>query len=281
MQNITLKAYAKVNLFLCVGELTPSGKHEVSTVLHRVEIYDTVSVCANEEGVIKLWCSDPELPVDENNIAYSAAKQYFEISKLSCGADISIEKNIPVKAGMGGGSSDAAAVLLALNKIHGALSFDQIVRIAAELGADVPFFLYERDAMLGTGAGDVLINCPAIESELYGVFVLAGEKQSTGKMYALLDKVKSDTKLKSADRILAALEEQDVLAILGAIENEFELVNEHFVGIRSELEAMGAKRVFLCGSGPTACAVFDDEAQAKRISKELRYTSFVAKLNTK
>ena len=280
MKSIVKRAYGKVNLFLAVGDKRSDGKHEVCTVLHRVDVYDTVTVSTTDKKGVTLTCSDKELPTDEKNIAYAAALRYFEESGICGGLAIKIEKRIPVTAGMGGGSSDAAAVLLAMNEIYGKLSFDTLHKIAASLGADVPFFLYETDAMLGLGCGTELSRCASVNG-LCGVFVRHGNKLSTGAAYAALDEKKNgDFTLKSANYLLSALEKNDVFAITGAIENDFEMISEHFSEVEAELAALGCAKSFLCGSGPTVCGLFDSEDNAFAVSEKLKYPSFVAKFGT-
>ena len=278
MRSIEKRAYGKVNLFLAVGDKRADGKHEVCTVMHRVGVYDTVTVTQTPESGVTLTCSDKNIPTDAKNIAYAAALRYFEAAGISGGVRIDIEKRIPVTAGMGGGSSDAAAVLLALNGIFGALAIDKLHEIAASLGADVPFFLYDTDAMLGRGSGTELTPCASAKG-LYGVFACHGSKPSTGAAYAALDEKKNGIlTLKNADKVLKALEDNDVSALTGAIENDFELITEHFDEVRSALAELGSVRSFLCGSGPTVCGLFLSEKEAVKASGKLKYPSFVASI---
>lgn len=278
MKSIEKRAYGKVNLFLAVGDKRADGKHEVCTVMHRVGVYDTVTVTETPEMGVTLTCSDKNIPTDAKNIAYAAALRYFEAAGISGGVRIDIEKRIPVTAGMGGGSSDAAAVLLALNGIFGALAIGKLHEIAASLGADVPFFLYDTDAMLGRGSGTELTPCASVKG-LYGVFACHGSKPSTGAAYAALDEKKNGIlTLKNADKVLKALEDNDVSALTGAIENDFELITEHFDEVRSALTELGSVRSFLCGSGPTVCGLFLSEKEAVKASGKLKYPSFVASI---
>ena len=185
------KAYGKVNLFLSVGAKRSDGKHEVETVLHKVGVYDTVTLEEATSGGITLTCDDAAIPTDERNLAVKAALMYGEKANIDLNCRIHIEKNIPVTAGMGGGSSDAAAVLLMLNEIYSALSENELLSIASALGSDVPFFMYEDRAMVGRGSGDIMSPCESKRDTLYGVFVMHGVKESTGKAYALLDEIKN------------------------------------------------------------------------------------------
>jgi 4-diphosphocytidyl-2-C-methyl-D-erythritol kinase len=278
MKSIEKRAYGKINLFLAVGDKLADGKHEVCTVMHRVGVFDTVTVSETEAGGVTLTCSDENIPTDEKNIAYAAALRYYESANISGGVHIDIKKRIPVTAGMGGGSSDAAAALLAMNCIYGALTLEELHVIAASLGADVPFFLYDTDAMLGCGSGTELSQCDCAKG-LYGVFVSYGSKLSTGAAYAALDvKKKGDLTLKSADNVIKALAENDISALVGAIENDFELISEHFPEISKLLSELGSLRNFLCGSGPTVCGLFLSKGEALAACEKIKYPSFAASI---
>ena len=278
MRSVTKKAYGKVNLFLAVGGKRADGRHDVETVMCRVGIYDTVTVTLTDSG-IALTCDDGMLPVNEENIAFLAAKLYFEHSAYNGGCRIAMEKRIPVKAGMGGGSSDAAAVLSALDMLIGDVSFDTLVSIAASIGADVPFFLYEKSVMLGTGTGAELTECGELGFDVYGVFVTYGEKPSTGAAYRMLDEVKGeDTALKSADKLIKAMQGDDFFAFAGEIVNDFELCSATFSEVSGALLELGCAGAFLSGSGPTVCGICKTEDEARLVSEALKYPSFVARL---
>ena len=278
MRSVTKKAYGKVNLFLAVGGKRADGRHDVETVMCRVGIYDTVKVTLTDCGVT-LTCDTDTLPVNEENIAFLAAKLYFDHSAYKGGCSIEMEKRIPVKAGMGGGSSDAAAVLSALDTLIGDVSFDTLVSIAASIGADVPFFLYEKSVMLGTGTGAELTDCGEPGFEMYGVFVTYGEKPSTGAAYRMLDEVKGeDTALKSADKLIKAMQGDDFFSFAGEIVNDFELCCATFSEVSGALLELGCAGAFLSGSGPTVCGICKTQREAELVSQTVKYPSFVAKL---
>ncbi len=279
MKSVTKKAYGKVNLFLSVGKKRPDGRHDVENVMCRVGIYDTVTVTVSDTPEIRITCENVSLPLNEDNIAYLAAKRYLEKTCIAGGVDIKIEKRIPVKGGMAGGSTDAAAVLEAMNEIYGALDFATLSEIAASLGADVPFFLYGDKVMLGRGTGIELLEIGRINFDIYGVFVCYGEKQSTGSVYGMLDTLRGENvPLKTCDKIARAIAENDFFAIMGEIENDFELVCPTFNEVKSALEGSGCQKVFLCGSGPTVCGIFQSEYEAKAAAKKLPYNTFVCKI---
>ena len=272
------RAYGKVNLFLSVGALRPDNRHDVENVMCRVGVYDTVRVEKTDSG-ITLDMGGSTLPVNEENLAYRAAMRYFEASGISGGAKISIEKRMPVKAGMAGGSTDAASVLLALNDIYGALSLDELVKIGAELGADVPFFLYDKSVMLGRGTGTALADFPPLPKSFFGVFVTCGEKQSTGAMFSLLDRTRScEIAPKSSEALCMALKSGNVEKILSEMKNDFEICFEGFEEIAKILYSLGAKKVMLSGSGPTAFGVFEYENEAKEAMDKIEQQAFVCEI---
>lgn len=281
MNSVTKKAYGKINLILRVGKKRDDGKHEVLTVMQRVGVFDTVTVRKTEEKGIFIECDDVSLANTEN-LAYKAAELYFEALGVTPNVKISIKKRIPTAAGMAGGSSDAGATLTALREMYGGIENKKIHEIASRLGSDVPFFIYEDNAMLGKGDGSELTPFPSLFGELYGVFTAAGQKKgSTGEMYRLLDKIKggSEKGLTGAENALrAAIDGRDTSAVMQSLGNDFELCCDHIRPLSDILSRYGAIRTLLCGSGPTVCGIFTDETAARKASESLVYESFVSRL---
>lgn len=275
---VVKKAYGKINLFLSVGGIRSDGRHEVKTVMCRTGVYDTVRVCAASKG-ISLVCDDMSLPVNEENLAFKAAQRYFETADEEPCVKISIEKRIPVKAGMGGGSSDAAAVLAALDELFGYITFDRLSLIASELGADVPFFLYDTPIMLGTGTGADVTKLNVKPFRMQGLFVPYGEKLSTGMAYRALDIAKNgDTEIKDERPLICAIENGDTEKLIENLFNDFEKCTDTFYTVKAELEKAGCKKCLLCGSGPTVCGIFDTESKAISAQMSIPYPSFIAEI---
>lgn len=281
MKSITKKAYGKINLILKVGGKRNDGRHEVLTVMQKVGVYDTVTVSEAAEKGIAIECDTLSL-ANTDNLAYKAAEKYFEAAGVTPCIKISIKKSIPVTAGMAGGSTDAGATLTALEEMYGALGFDGIYEIAASLGADVPFFIYDDKTMLGRGTGAELTPFPSIAEDLYGVFVVSGiEKPSTGEMYRLLDEAKGDTKTVldgAADGLRLAIENGDTSSAIDSFVNDFILCNKHVKDFSIALASLGAKITLLCGSGPTVCGIFSDKGLAEKAAAALPYKTFVCKV---
>ncbi len=153
--NLTLYAPAKINLFLHVLGQRADGYHDLETWMQKLQLYDiiTLEIIPEERG-IELFCSDPNIPADASNLAARAATAYFAVSRKGkgCGVKISLEKHIPVAAGLGGGSSDAGTVLRGLNAVFGQeFSEPELIEIARPLGADVPFFAGGHNAVVAQG----------------------------------------------------------------------------------------------------------------------------------
>lgn len=155
MKNLNLESYGKINLILDVIGKRPDGYHEVVTILQKIELHDQITLALQKRG-IKITCNHPKVPLDNKNIVYKATRCFLEKHGIDSGVRIHIEKRIPVEAGFGGGSSNAACVLVGLNKLLGlSVSNEKLFGIAASLGADVPFFLQNKTC-LATGKGEQL-----------------------------------------------------------------------------------------------------------------------------
>lgn len=274
MLSTEFKAYGKFNPYLLVGEKRPDGFHSIKTIMHKAPLYDLIRIEETESSGISLVCDVPTLPLDSSNLIYQAidklhSKLGSPISTLGHGYLVSVKKGIPISGGMGGGSADAGAVLRELNIALGSpLDTSELAGIAAELGSDVPFFVYDNDAMLAEGRGEILTPCAALP-ECRLEFSYCGTKPSTGAMYAALDKIRAmgirnKRRLPPLELMLKALENKDIELICDLMYNSFEEVygsvstsgNDELSRIREEMTASGASAVILCGSGPTVCSVF-------------------------
>ncbi len=271
----TFKAFAKINLLLSVGDNRSDGKHDVITVMNEVSgLYDEIQVTLSNTNKIEIYCDDKTVPCDERNLCYKAASAYFKAFNLDLGVKVNIKKRIPVTGGMGGGSSDAASVLSALLEVCGHGSIHDLCNIAANLGSDVPFFVHRERTMLCNGTGEHAASCPVLPKGLIGVFIKSGEKESTGKAYSILDE-KYLIKKRITDnsglekKLLSALEEKDLEKIFACMKNDFEAISPSFSKISNKILSFGAKKVILCGSGPTVCGIFDNAENANICSKEL------------
>ena len=265
-----INAAAKINLMLDILGKTEDGYHSLFMIMQSVGIYDTITL--EKTGVpneIRLSCSDDRLPCNEKNIAYKAAAAFFEKTKMqNSGFSIHIEKRIPFEAGLAGGSADAAAVLIGLNKMTGAnLDIESLCRIGVKIGADVPFCL-KGGTMLAMGIGEVLAPLPAVKDNYY-VLVKPDMGISTKEAYDAAD----NHKIRHTDKngILRALSTEQEEKIYPLIANVFEQFVE--VPDRADIKATMRKHNTLAhcmsGSGPTIYGIFKKEKDAQKCLDEL------------
>ena len=273
----TVRARAKINLTLDVTGRREDGYHTVEMVMQSIALHDTVRVTTihgekKPRGIV-LSCSLPFLPTDERNLAYRAAELFYkETGALLETCEIHIEKRIPVAAGLAGGSTDAAAVLRALNALHTAgLTDDELCEMGLKLGADVPFCL-RGGTMLAQGIGEELSLLPDMPH--CGVVLCKPPfAVPTKEVYQEIDCVDI---LEHPDNtgMMAALNQEDYEGVCAYLSNVMETVTaakRRQIGeIKSFLAENGADGTLMSGSGPTVYGLFSDESRAKTAAKMLR-----------
>ncbi|MBQ4042373.1 MAG: 4-(cytidine 5'-diphospho)-2-C-methyl-D-erythritol kinase [Clostridia bacterium] len=272
-------ANAKINLFLDVTGRRPDGYHELHSCMQTVDLCDTVSaeILPAKETSIRLTCSDGALPADSRNLAYRAAELFLTEQRITdCDLRLHVEKRIPLSAGLGGGSADAAAVLRLLNRYYDSpLTVPQLCELGAKLGADVPFCVTGGTCRC-EGVGEVLTPVSCLPD--YSVVVAKdGEGVSTPLAFSLLDEKYGDfTAYEPADpfAIYAALSGGDVRALSHSIFNIFEDVifpiRPRARQIRDFLLTHGAVCAQMSGSGPSVFGIFLSDARASVCAAELR-----------
>lgn len=259
---ISVNARAKINLYLDVTGKREDGYHLLETVMHTVSLCDIVTVSNKVGGGIEISCSDPMIPCDDRNIAYKCAEAFFNKTGISgCGVGISIEKNIPSQAGMGGGSADGAAVLKGMNKLFSAgLSESGLISIGAELGADIPFCICGGCGYC-TGIGEIIEPLPIISGT-----VLIGKGScgiSTPEAFRKIDSVGAGIGIKGIKGIftdVAALED-----IAPYCRNIFDDVTglDEVSDIKSIMCENGAVCSCMTGSGSAVFGLFDSSSSAE------------------
>lgn len=260
---LTALAPAKLNLSLDILGKEPNGYHLLDTVMQTVSLCDRVTLCETDREGITVLSSDASLG-GENDLCYRATAAYAEKAGMTLNVSISVEKEIPLAAGMGGGSADAAAVLFLLNEQYRKLSRAELTETAALLGADVTFFLTGGTARC-THYGEIITEtnpCPPC----YFVLVKAEQKPSTGEMYRRADEVPSDKTAYTAD-LCDALKTGDFKAVTGALGNAFERVwqTKTLQSVKKTLLDGGAETACLTGAGPVVFGVFEDRKKAERV----------------
>ncbi len=260
---VKLKAFAKINLNLYVGEKRADGYHEIDGIMQSVSLCDTVTVRKAKKTVLK--CSKPYLS-GEDNLGFKAAVLFLSETKTNGGAHIYIKKRIPEAAGLGGGSADAAAVLLALDKLYRTdLPTEKLEEMAVTLGADVPFFI-RGGTMRARGIGEILEELPQLKK---GCFVIAkaGQKPSTGEMYRQLDS-KEHTPI-DVDKAVEYIKNDNFKGLCSLFLNSFSGVYPDKT-LENRLKEFSPLGVGLSGSGPTYFAVFESKEDAKKCLKALK-----------
>jgi 4-diphosphocytidyl-2-C-methyl-D-erythritol kinase len=227
-KKITVLAPAKINVCLGVTGKRADGYHDIDSVMQTVALYDKVNVTLfeNAEGQkIDVICPGFEELNGENDIAYGMAQIFFEYTKKeNYNVYIEIEKVIPMQAGLGGGSSDAAAVLLALNELTGAnLSEKELMAIGAKVGADIPFLVHKGTALV-EGIGEIITPCRDLPETAVLIAYPKTEKVSTGKAYAAIDSKGEFSSHEGFEKMKKAIEKSDLAEISAASYNIFESV---------------------------------------------------------
>ena len=260
-------APAKINLCLHVLGKRPDGYHDLLMLMQRVSLFDRVEIALAPARETVVQCTGVVLAAGEENIAARAARLLLERAGLARQVSIAIDKQIPVAAGLGGGSSDAATVLLGLNRMLGLGASNEELRILGrELGADVPFFVFERQAW-AAGVGEILEPVPALPRVSY-LLVNPGVAVSTSWVYGNLGLTPPGdvAKLRKFPKTL-----EDFVRLL---HNDLEKVTigrfSELAAIKTRLLDLGAAGALMSGSGPTLFGAFVDRGVAQRALKELQ-----------
>ena len=273
-RHVEEKACAKVNLTLSVGEKRPDGYHEVETVMTGVGLHDTVTLYRNAGPWDKLECDPPVTERAGDNLCMKALRVFFEeFGPKKDFVTIRLEKTIPTQAGLGGGSSDAAAVLRALRTLYAPQMIDgQLEEMAARLGSDVPFFIRGGTA-LATGRGEKLAALPDMPP-CWLVIVKPEESHSTAAMYAAIDnaprRVSGDSRA-----VREWLEKGDLSAIAAGLNNDFQQVLPEGSAVPAIVEALrqqGALNAQMSGSGSAVFGLFRCREDAETAAKALKET---------
>ncbi len=264
---------AKINLCLKIGKRLKSGYHNIESVMQLIQLHDRISFEILNEDKIAIESNNKDME-NKNNLAYKAALLLKNKLNIKKGVKITIEKNIPIAAGLGGGSSNAASTLIALNKIWGlSQSAKKLAGFAIEIGSDIPFFIWGKASLVG-GIGDKVKPLKKSTS-INIVLVNPGIKVSTAWAYREFDKHKSKpTPGKSVKDLINALAKKDIKKVSENLYNDFEPLIEKKFKIVKEIKAnfrkFGALNSIISGSGPTVIGLFDSIYTAREAYFKLR-----------
>jgi len=276
---IRLEAPAKVNLALHVLGKRPDGYHDLVTVFHRLNLCDELRLVWTRSSGISIRCPEGGAPEGPENLACRAAALFFERACVPPALFIELHKSIPTAAGLGGGSSDAASVLLGLNRLSGEpLVSENLIELGMELGADVPFFLWDVMSAVGEGRGD-RIRPVSIPEGTY-VLVNPGFSVSTAWAYASLDEARGNFELtKAPNNPIHKILSHSSFQPEALLYNDLEAVTFKRFPIVSQIEEtllrLGCDGALMSGSGPTVFGYFSNRSKAEEAYRTLkRETAF-------
>lgn len=272
MDKMELKALGKINLGLDVLGKWPDGYHDVRMVMQTIYLYDQITITKRKESGIGLSTNLFYLPVNENNLAYRAAKLLMDEFEIRSGVDIFLEKHIPVAAGMAGGSSNAAAVLYGINRMFDlGLSMEELMKRGVSLGADVPYCIM-RGTVLAEGIGEILTPLPPMP-RCQIVVAKPPVSVSTKMVYEKIDS-RRIVEHPDIDGIIEGLKEGDVTKIASCMGNVLEQVTVEEYPVIDKIKKLmnegGAKGAMMSGSGPTVFGIFTEKSLAKKAALKIR-----------
>ncbi|OGU08641.1 MAG: 4-(cytidine 5'-diphospho)-2-C-methyl-D-erythritol kinase [Geobacteraceae bacterium GWC2_55_20] len=264
MQTLNLKAPAKVNYLLDVIRRRPDGYHELRMVMQRINLCDEISISLTDSPALTVTCDKNGVPDGPDNIAWKAARIMLDLSGSNQGADIVITKNIPVAAGLGGGSSDAATVLMGFNELLNlSLPDKRLMEIGVTLGADVPFFIFKNTA-LAEGIGEKLSVMPEMP-KMWILIINPGVHVSTAWVYRSLELTN--------ERVLSTLPQfyrtaEDICSIFN---NDLESVTIPAFPVIADIKKLmiqyGSTGSMMSGSGSTVFGIFSNKKEAENAGK--------------
>lgn len=270
--DISLKALAKINLGLDVVRRREDGYHEVRMIMQTIQLYDRLDIKRTQEPGIQIQTNLSFLPVNENNLIYKAAKLLMDEFSITDGVSVKLDKRIPVAAGMAGGSTDAAAMLIGVNRLFSlGLTKKQLMERGVQIGADVPYCIM-RGTALAEGIGEALsplppmIKCPVLIAKpsisVSTKFVYQNLKLDDTTIHPDIDRLIDDIKAKSL---------HDIAAHMGNVLETVTIPNYPVIDeIKKHMLSNGAVVAMMSGSGPTVFGLFDDEDTAKKAYKAMR-----------
>lgn len=272
MEKLMLKSLGKINLGLDVLGRRENGYHDVRMVMQTVYLYDQITLTKTKKPGIALETNLFFLPVDENNLAYRAAKLLMDEFQVKEGVHISLEKHIPVAAGMAGGSSNAAAVLFGINRMFSlGLSTEELMERGVTLGADVPYCIM-RGTVLAEGIGEELTPLPPMP-KCYVLIAKPPISVSTKLVYEKLDSHEIENH-PDIDGILEGLQEANLKKIASRMGNVLEKVTIEEYPVIAKIKDMmkehGALNAMMSGSGPTVFGLFDNKEVARAAADKIR-----------
>jgi 4-diphosphocytidyl-2-C-methyl-D-erythritol kinase len=259
-----LKAYAKINISLDVVGKREDGYHLLRMIMQNIDLYDLININKGKNG-IHIISNKSYIPTDERNLGYKAARLFMEKYDIKDGVDIDIRKNIPVAAGLAGGSTDAAAVLKGMRSIFNMdISDDELMELGLKIGADVPYCILGGTALC-EGIGEKITSLKSFKNHIV-IVVKPPFGVSTKEVYQGIDMSRIH-RHPDTESLIKAVEENDIEYVCANMKNILENVTlkKHGIlkDIKNEMLRMGALGSMMSGSGPTVFSFFDDMLKAQ------------------
>lgn len=269
MSFVKLLSPAKVNLFLRILRKRPDGYHDLQSLVQPVSLFDEISLSVEPGDGVSLSSSGREMPSGRDNLAVAACRLYLDTASTRKKVSIRVKKNIPLGAGLGGGSSNAAAVLVGLNKILRSFADRDLLRMAASLGADVPFFIRCTSSFV-EGAGEkvtVLSDFPLLRY----VILFPGKSLSTGEVY---DKLELPERLpEEVDPAFLVERFREGFPLENGLEDAACRILPDILSFKEIFRSLGARSALVSGSGASVFSVFRERGEAEEIYEYLRTSS--------
>ena len=271
-------AYAKINLFLDVVSLREDGFHDVDTLMTSVSLHDTLvfNVSPSEKKHILIDSNDKSLETNENNLVYKAASKYMLNFGIDADVNVKLTKRIPVGAGLGGGSSDAAATLRAMNRIFGLASNEELLRMASEIGSDVAFCL-NGGCSICSGRGEI-VQKTTVRADKHVIIAIGEGRVSTPVAYRMLDDKYGD--FKEYNKRKTPFGTKDVPIYYNIFESV--ISNPEIKVMKSIMLKSGSKNTLMSGSGPSVFGLFSNRLSAviaRQRLKKAGFSAFKCKIN--
>ena len=291
-----LDSFAKINLYLSVRTKRRDNYHGISTIFERISLKDTIILQSRKDSQIKISTNHKKLAGDQSNFVWQAVELLRKKFKITQGLNIRITKRVPLGSGMGGGSSNAASVLLGLNRLWKlGLSVRQLAELGSKIGSDVPFFVYDCPFAIGRGRGEKITPLENLENvQLWHVIVVPRINVSTTLIYRKWDEFKSlkstplnkrnlkennyltglTTGKSGVKLITSVLKKNDLFLLNRAISNSLEPVTENLFSevrrVKEKLLAQGAQLIRMSGSGPAVFGIVSSKKEAVLLSRRIK-----------
>lgn len=277
MEQVKVIAPAKINLSLDITGVDEKGYHLLDMVMQTISVFERITLTKQDD--ITMSSNAKFIPTDSRNTAVKAAVKFFEYTGIKGGVNIHIKKTVPIKAGMAGGSADAAGVIVGLNKLYNAgLTTEQMCEIGLMCGSDIPFMIHGGTKRI-QGTGDIILPAPHMP-HCHIVVCMPTKGVSTPQAYANYDEMGVKTLVEN-EKLLKAMEENNLAEMAKYMANDLEKAagSDETEPIKKLLLDLGAIGSMMTGSGAAVFGVFDDEAKAEQAAKTIRDRETAAKYN--